>query len=383
MIDLDKYESGRYQRDPTGYKYFVPTLIDVEWTWKDQVINSLLENAAVKLGELNSYAKLVPSVSDFIELHVTKEAVLSSRIEGTQTNINEALLKESDIPEDRRNDWREVRNYSEALKLAISSLEKLPISSRLLNQAHKILLEGVRGEKKMPGEFRRSQNWIGGSSPLDAKFVPPHYSLVPGLISDLEKFIHNSEKSIPDLVKIAIAHYQFETIHPYLDGNGRIGRLMITLLMVEKKLLNAPLLYLSTYFERDKGLYYDNLTFVRTRNDMSQWIKYFLVGVVEIATLASKQLSQVLELKTEYQKQVIANYGRRTNSAMKLLDYLFVTPIVYVQEIKEHVELSYKSANSLIKKFEEDGIIKKLFPLDRDRVFIFGKYLNLFEQNQG
>ncbi|MFP4543185.1 MAG: Fic family protein, partial [Candidatus Kapaibacterium sp.] len=262
---LNKYSAGKQIKDHTGYTYFYPTYINDDWKWEDQGVNSLLEKAAIKLGELNSFSKLVPNIDLFIQLHVTKEAVVSSRIEGTQTRMDEAILDEEDILPERKQDWQEVNNYIKALHQAIDDLEILPISSRLIKKTHQILLDSVRGEHKNPGEFRTSQNWIGGSSLADAIFIPPHQMYVNDFMSDLENFLHNDDIQIPALIKIALVHYQFETIHPFLDGNGRIGRLLITLFLVDKKILSKPLLYLSEFFEKNKSLYYDNLTFVRTK----------------------------------------------------------------------------------------------------------------------
>ena len=238
MIELEKYTAGHFEKGAGGYNYFVPAEINKQWNWKNPEINALLERAAIKLGELNSYAKLVPNIDLFIQLHVTKEAVVSSRIEGTKTNMDEALLSEEEVAPERKNDWKEVNNYIKALNEAIKELETLPISSRLIKQTHLTLLSSVRGENKSPGDFRRSQNWIGGSSPADAVFVPPHHQYVETLMGDLENFLHNDEIKVPSLIRIAIAHYQFETIHPFLDGNGRIGRLLITLYLVDSGILS-------------------------------------------------------------------------------------------------------------------------------------------------
>ena len=274
MIQLENFKSGEIIKS-IDYKYFMPSLVDMEWTWKDSKINKLLEKASFELGQLNSFAKLVPNIDLFIHLHITKEAVVSSKIEGTQTHLDEAFLNKDNINPERKDDWQEVQNYTQALNNAILILEKLPISSRLILQTHKILMQGVRGDKKTPGEYRKSQNWIGGNTLSDAVFIPPHHQHLNELLSDLENYIHNENLDIPLLIKAAIIHYQFETIHPFLDGNGRIGRLLITLFLIEKNVMNKPLLYLSSYFEKDKNLYYDNLTRVRTHNDMLQWIKFF------------------------------------------------------------------------------------------------------------
>ena len=315
MIQLDKFLAGHYE-EGYGYKYFVPNLINDAWEWKDSLINHLLEKAALRLGELNSFSRLVPNIDLFIQLHVTKEAVISSRIEGTQTRMDEALLPENEVKIERRDDWKEVRNYIKALNEAISCLEKLPISSRLIKTTHRLLLDSVRGEHKLPGEFRNSQNWIGGKSLADAKYIPPTHQLVGELMGDLEKFLNNDQIQLPALLKIAIAHYQFETIHPFLDGNGRIGRLLITLFLVKEGLLEKPLLYLSTFFETPKDLYYDNLSAIRTKNDMAQWIKYFLVGIEQTASLAVETLSSILEFKNETENLIRGTYRTRSTNAI-------------------------------------------------------------------
>ncbi|TVQ69607.1 MAG: Fic family protein, partial [Balneolaceae bacterium] len=240
-IKLETFQAGRTEKG-AGYSYFVPEKINKQWIWQDPVLNKLLEKAAVKLGELNSYARFVPNIDLFIQLHVTKEAVVSSRIEGTQTSMDEALLPEEEILPEKRSDWREVRNYTMAMREAITELQTLPISSRLLRNAHRNLLANVRGEHKRPGEFRTSQNWIGGAGLSDAAFIPPHHHYVNELMGDLEAFLHNEDIDVPELIRIGLAHYQFETIHPFLDGNGRIGRLLITLYLVSEGILEKPLL---------------------------------------------------------------------------------------------------------------------------------------------
>lgn len=378
MIEVEQFKAGKLEKSPSDYSYFLPSNINQPWVWKDQDINELLEKAAIKLGELNSFARLVPNIDLFIQLHVTKEAVVSSRIEGTQTNMDEALLKEIDIAPEKRNDWQEVRNYVNALNAAITELHKLPISSRLIKKIHKILLSSVRGEHKMPGEYRTSQNWIGGSSPADATFTPPHHDFVSQLMGDLENFLHNTEIKVPALIKIAIAHYQFETIHPFLDGNGRIGRLLITLFLVDQKILSKPLLYLSTYFEKNKSLYYDNLTFVRTKNDIKQWLKYFLVGIAETAEQAVQTLSSVLQLKIELESNIINNFGRKSKQGTLLLHHLFKQPIVAVKDVETLTGLSFKAANDLVSKFVAVNILKEMTGQTRNRLFIFDNYINRF-----
>ena len=379
MIRLENYKSGHIEQG-VGYKYFVPSLINDEWTWQDTTINNLLEKASLRLGELNSFSRLVPNIDLFIQLHVTKEAVLSSRIEGTQTHIDEALLPQTEVLEERRNDWQEVRNYVDAINDAIANLDRLPISSRLIRSTHKLLLNSVRGEHKLPGEFRTSQNWIGGNSISDARFIPPHHQLVGDLMGDLEKFLNNPDTHVPDLIKIAIAHYQFETIHPFLDGNGRIGRLLITLYMVQEKILAQPLLYLSTYFEKRKDLYYDNLNSVRVNNDMTHWIKYFLVGVEQTAALASQTLSNILKFKDDIESHVRASYGRRSTTAILLIHHLMQNPVVTVDDAARLCNISYKSANDIVKLLSKDGYLVESTGQSRNRLFKFKPYTDIFAE---
>jgi Fic family protein len=378
MIDLAEYRSGKSVKHPTGYTYFVPSKINEQWIWDNAQINALLEKAAAKLGELNSFSKLVPNIDLFLQLHITKEAVISSRIEGTKTQIDEALLEEDDISPERRNDWQEVTNYVKALNNAIVDLETLPISARLIRKTHGILLNSVRGEHKQPGEFRKSQNWIGGNSLLDAIFIPPNQELISELMSDLESFLHNQAIQIPALIKIAIAHYQFETIHPFLDGNGRIGRLLIPLFLVDQKILEKPLLYISAFFEKDKSLYYDNLTRVRTKSDMTQWLKYFLVGILDTSENAIETLTRVVELKNQAEKEIATTFGKRSSKGNLLLLCLFEKPIVHVNQVKDLTNSSFKAANDLVNNFVEAGILKEMTGKNRNRMFVFEKYIQLF-----
>lgn len=378
-VTLDTYRAGEYRKG-YQYNYFLPSMVNDDWQWTSPAINQLLEKAAVKLGELNAFSRLVPDIDLFIRLHVTNEAVLSSRIEGTQTNMDEALLPEAEITPERRNDWREVNNYILALNAAISELQTLPISSRLIRQTHAILMDSVRGEHKAPGEFRSTQNWIGGASLADATFIPPSQEHVPELMGDLEKFLNNDELQIPSLIRIAIAHYQFETIHPFLDGNGRIGRLLITLYLVAVGVLDKPLLYLSAFFEKNKSLYYDNLTFVRTRNDMQQWLKYFLVGVEETATQASDTLGRILQLKVSTEKTIGENFGRRAPSAYLLLNHLFKEPVISVDAAVKVMKTTYRPANALVAMLQQHNILEEVTGQTRNRLFVFAPYLRIFDE---
>lgn len=381
MKEIEKFEAGHYESG-YEYKYFVPNKINEEWMWEDPTISKLIEKAAIKLGELNSFSRLVPNIDLFIQLHVTKEAVISSRIEGTQTRMDEALLPETEVQPERRNDWKEVNNYIKAISSAVEDLEHLPISSRLIRNTHRILLDSVRGSEKLPGEYRRSQNWIGGSSPSDAKFVPPHHQYVDELMSDLEKFLNNEYINVPSLVKIAIAHYQFETIHPFLDGNGRIGRLLITLFLVKERILDAPILYLSSYFEERKDLYYDNLNNIRVKNDLLQWVKYFLVGVEQTATKAVETLSSMIKLKDNMESHIRQNYGKRSTNAILLLHALFRNPFITIDQASKICDVTYKAANDLVKLMQKDNIVRETTGQTRNRMFVFDAYLALFDSNK-
>jgi Fic family protein len=377
---IEKFSAGHFEKG-SGYKYFVPATINHQWEWQDGSLNTLLEIASIKLGELNSFARLVPNIDLFIHLHVTKEAVVSSRIEGTQTNMDEAFLPVNEISPERRNDWHEVRNYTDSLNKAIKELKTLPLSSRILRHTHDILLQGARGEHKMPGEYRRSQNWIGGNSLADASFIPPNFNYVEELMGDLENFLHNEDIHVPALIRIGLAHYQFETIHPFLDGNGRIGRLLITLYLVSEKILEKPLLYLSAYFEKNKSLYYDNLTRVREKNDLLHWLKYFLVGIAKTSEQAVETLSTILKLKERLETDITKNWGRRSGQALILLHHLFEDPIVGVKDVESVCNLSKKAANDLVKEFEKAGILMETSGQTRYRVFVFHEYLNLFKKD--
>jgi Fic family protein len=379
MINIETFTSGTLVKHKTGYEYFLPKKINQPWNWQDPKINNLLEKAAIKLGELNSFARLVPNIDLFIKLHTNTEAVISSRIEGTKTAIDESFLEESQVDESRRDDWQEVKNYINAINTAIEKLDKLPISSRLIKECHNTLLTKVRGQNKMPGEYRQSQNWIGGNSPSNAYFVPPAAEYVNELMSDLENFIHNDSLNVPDLIKIAIIHYQFETIHPFLDGNGRIGRLLITLFLQDKKILTKPLLYLSAYFEKDKNSYYDNLTRVRVKNDLGEFIKYFLTGIIQTSQRATDTLEKVINLKQNIEHQIHKNFGKKSGSANLLLNYIFQNPSFTVSDATKNIKPTYKVINAIVDDFVKAGILQEATGQERNRIFVFKDYLNLFE----
>ncbi len=379
-MDIKKFIAGSFINQPTGYKSFLPEMINHGFTWDEPSINILLEKATLQLGALNSFSQFVPDISLFIRMHVIKEATTSSRIEGTQTKIEDALVKKNEITPEKRDDWQEVSNYIKAMNHAIQRMEKLPISSRLLKESHKILMDNVRGEHKLPGEFRSSQNWIGGASINDAVFIPPPSHEVNSLMGDLENFIHSEEIAVPHLIKIAIAHYQFETIHPFLDGNGRIGRLMITLYLISNKIIEKPILYLSDFFEKHKGLYYDNLTTVRTRNDLTQWIKFFLEAINQTSEIAARSLKQIMQLRHDCQGSRIIRLGKKVPNAKKLLDHLFTQPVLNAQDVAELLDISQVSAYKIIGDFINAGILNETTGFKRNRYFVFKEYLDIFHQ---
>lgn len=373
---MKNFKSGHYVSQGT-YKSFQPELINKNWQVSNMELISLLDKANRHLGRLDMFSEYIPNIDLFISMHVLKEATQSSRIEGTQTNIEEALLDKEDVKIEKRNDWEEVQNYISALNEAINSLKQLPFSSRLIKQTHKALLKGVRGTHKLPGSFRTSQNWIGGASINDASFIPPVHNTVNELMGDLENFAHNDEFYFPDLLKIALIHYQFETIHPFLDGNGRVGRLLITLYLVEKGILKKPILYLSDFFERNRLLYYDNLTRVREMDDIIQWFKFFLVGIIETTQNGIDTFDKILKLKNEVDSKV-QSLGNRASNAFKLMDYLYQKPMVTASKVSEITNTSDATSYSLIKSLVELGILNEVTGGKRKRIYSFSEYLALF-----
>lgn len=377
---MKDFRSGNYV-DQKYYKCFIPSKINRKWIFNDMEILTLLSKADRMLGRLDMYSEHVPNLDLFISMHVMKEATQSSKIEGTQTRMEEAVLPEEEVPLDRRNDWIEVRNYIKAMNEAIKMMNNLPFSSRLIRNVHKILLQGVRGESKQPGEYRRSQNWIGGSSINDAAYIPPTYDVVPELIEDIEKFVHNDSLYIPDLLKIAIIHYQFETIHPFLDGNGRTGRLMITLYLVSVGILKQPILYLSDYLERHRNSYYNELTNARDNNDLSGWLKFFLKGVIETAQNGVNTFSLLMKLQQDDETLIKNNMGSRSANALNVVNQLYKDPIITASSVSKLLDITPASSYSLLASLLEIGIIEEITGAKRGRIYAHSKYIRIFSQN--
>ena len=323
------------------------------------------------------FSEHVPNVDLFIQMHTAKEATQSSKIEGTQTEIDEAFLPQEEISAERRDDWEEVNNYILAMRQSMEALRHLPFSTRLLKQAHATLLSGVRGKDKMPGDFRSSQNWIGGSNPGNARFVPPIHESVPELMGDLETFAHNDELRLPPLIRVGIMHYQFETIHPFLDGNGRIGRLMIPIYLISSGILKQPVLYLSDYLERNREEYYTRLTRVRDHNDLYGWLHFFLDGVTETAKSGVETFDQVLQLKRHWDAE-IASWKPGSVHNSKLFKHLFTHPFTNAAETARLCSISQATAYSLIERFVSCGPLREITGAKRGRMYLFEPYLKIF-----
>lgn len=380
MISSSDYIKGSrrtYLAHQQGeYSCYLPTMINREFSLSNKV-SQLSEEAMRLVGELNAYSTFVPDVDFFISMHVKHEAVQSSRIEGTHTDIDDAILAEEDVRPERRDDWREVHNYIEALNHSIAQLDELPLNMRVLNEAHGILLNHVRGDGKSPGELRTRQNWIGGASLSTALFIPPHTDFLPELLTDLELYWHNHSLAIPKLVKIALTHYQFETIHPYADGNGRIGRLLITLQLINGGILTKPTLYISDFFERNRSAYYGALNEVRDRQNLDHWLNFFLEGVIESAQSSKDKFTRIMELRASYAQRILS-LGRRVKNADRLLSALYADPAVSVNAVAALLSISVPNANKLVADLVELGILKEITGFNRNRIFVLDEYVKIF-----
>jgi Fic family protein len=376
--------SGRYVMQATGYKAFIPKRLppdppvnigDEIWTF--------VSRADRALARLDMTAEILPDPDLFVYMYVRKEAVLSSQIEGTQASLMDVLEFEAKAKESTgKTDVVEVINYINAMRYGLARLEKLPVSLRLIEEIHKRLLKDVRGHEKNPGEFRRSQNWIGPENcTLErAQYVPPPPHEMEKALGELEVFIHD-EKPLPALIKLGLVHAQFETIHPFLDGNGRVGRLLITFMLCENDILKQPLLYLSYYFKKHRSEYYDRLQSVRDRGDWEGWLKFFLEGIYEVSSEATEIARRIMRLREDHRGLVAKKMGKRAANAIVLLEHLYKTPYISVRGIADATGLAVSNANVLAGWFCRLGILVESTGQDRNRFFTYETYLKFFDEN--
>ena len=359
-----------------SFKAYVPAKLPPQPSVDMDRLYKSLDQAMKALGGIDALAKLLPDISLFLYMYVRKEALVSSQIEGTQSSLSDLLLFENDeTPSVPVDDVEEVSNYIAALNHGLARMKKgFPLSVRLIREMHKILLRGGRGSNKAPGEFRRSQNWIGGIRPGKARFVPPPPEMVDDLMSDLEKFAHDEDQKLPALVKAALIHIQFETIHPFLDGNGRLGRLLITLLLCSDGVLVSPILYLSLHFKEHRQLYYDLLQDVRLKGDWERWCEFFLDGVTAMATQASDDAKKIIDL-LEHDRVRIGQIGKASKSALKIHDYLLKKPYLSITKVAAELDISVPSTTSTVQKLVEIGMLKEMTGKSRNRIFAYEAYL--------
>jgi len=383
----DEARAGRYVRQASGYRAFMPAPLPPRPPVRiEGDVQARLAEASLALGRLDGSIQTLPNADLFVFMYVRKEAVLSSQIEGTQSSLEDLLAAEAKIlgPGEGPGDVDEVVHYVRAMNHGLQRLAKLPVSVRLIREIHRVLLEGGRGAGLTPGELRRSQNWIGpaGCTLAEATFVPPPPAEVPAALGALERFLH-AEDSVPLLVKIGLAHAQFETIHPFLDGNGRIGRLLITFLLCERQVLQKPVLYLSHYFKRHRGEYYDRLQAVRDAGDWEGWLSFFLCGVVAVSAQATDTARRILALRAGHRTRITEHFGRAAGNGHKVLERLFERPIVSVNDMKELTGTTYPAANQLVQRFVEQGILAEITGQARHRRFRYEAYVRLFDEEVG
>jgi Fic family protein len=373
--------AGKYIKQAAGFKAFIPApLPPAPPISIDAELTRLLSEADRSLGRLDGIGSVLPNPDLFVAMYVRQEAVLSSQIEGTQSSLEDVLqfevdAKGADVPKD----VEEVVNYVRAMNFGIQRLEKLPLSLRLIREIHSELLKGTRGAHRTPGEFRRTQNWIGsgGASLSTATFVPPPVPEMKEALNKFEKFLHDD--SLPVLIHTALAHAQFETIHPFLDGNGRVGRLLITFLLCERKVLHRPLLYLSHYLKMHRAEYYDRLMAIRNDGNWEAWLKFFLRGVGEVSQEAIETARRIFALRDEHRQAINRDLGSNASGAFSLLDYLYEQPIISVRLVEQHLKSSFVTANKLVEQFIKLGILNETTGRQRNRRYAYGPYLDLFE----
>ena len=378
---MNKDRAGKFITQLSGYKAFIPNPLPPDPLIKyDDRLQLLLSEADRALARLDGVALVLPNPDLFIAMYTKKEALLSSQIEGTQASLEGVLAFEADLsPKEDVNEIKEVVNYVKAINYGIDRLRKndFPMSLRLIKEIHNILLEGVRGTSRRPGEFRRSQNWIGtpGGTINEAIFIPPPHHQVDELMSGLEKFIHEKD-NIPPLVKIGLIHAQFETIHPFLDGNGRIGRLLITFYLYWTGILTRPLLYLSYYLKKYRDKYYDYLMKIRLKGDWEEWLKFFLQGVAEISLEAASSAKEIIGLKDKLTKELFKKKIGGTH-AVRLLDMLFEKPLISVSDIVTQLNVSRQTATQLVNRFNEAAILNEVSGKKRYRKYLFADYIKI------
>ncbi|MSP02746.1 MAG: Fic family protein [Acetobacteraceae bacterium] len=375
--------AGLYRMQPQGYSAFIPKpLPPVPPVRIDGHLQAQLSLADSALGRLAGSIETLPNPDLFVFMYVRKEAVLSSQIEGTQSSLQDLLSAEARLfDHDQTGDVGEVLNYVQAMNPGLARLDALPLSIRLIREIHEKLLTGVRGANLTPGELRTSQNWIGpsGSSLREATFVPPPAAEVPEALGALERFLH-AEDALPLLIRIGLAHAQFETIHPFLDGNGRVSRLLITLLLCEKQILPKPVLYLSHYLKRHRQSYYEHLRAVRDTGAFEAWLAFFLKGVAEVSTEAAITARRILLMREGQREMIARKFGRATGNGLRVLEHLFAHPIVSVNDVKEVVGTTFAAANQVVDRLVEIGTISEFTGQARHRRFRFGPYIDLFSE---
>jgi Fic family protein len=379
--DTPVHRAGRYITQPAGYRAFHPAALPPDPPLElAGELQRLLSAADRALGRLDGSVLTLPNPDLFVLMYVRKEAVLSSQIEGTQSSLQDLLSAEAQIfDENTPRDVEEVVNYVRAMKHGLARLAELPVSVRLIREIHAELMHGVRGGRLTPGELRTSQNWIGpaGCTLATATFVPPPQHEVPQILGGLENFLHRDD-DLPPLVKIALAHVQFETIHPFLDGNGRVGRLLITFLLTERQVLHKPVLYLSHYFKRHRTAYYEHLQAVRDRGEWESWLAFFLRGVVEVADEATETARRILLLREHHRNAITEHLGRAAGSGHRVLESLFDRPIVTVADVQAITRTTYAAANALVARLEQLQVLQEMTGYARNRRFRYAPYIALF-----
>ncbi|GIW90225.1 MAG: cell division protein Fic [Pirellulaceae bacterium] len=375
--------AGRYVQQAAGYRAFLPAPLPPDPPLRMDDLQAPLAEASHALGRLDGSVLTLPDPDLFVLMYVRKEAVLSSQIEGTQSSLQDLLAAEARIfSPDRPADVCEVINYVHAMNYGLERLAALPVSVRLIREIHERLLKGVRGSGLTPGELRRSQNWIGpgGCTLNEATFVPPPPDVVPQALSDLERFLHEKD-NLPVLVKVGLAHAQFETIHPFPDGNGRVGRLLITFLLCERGVLHKPVLYLSHYFKRYRQQYYDRLQAVRDAGDWERWLGFFLRGVIDVSAQAAETARRIQALRERRREQITQSFGRVAGNGLKVLEQLFRTPIINVKKVQTITKTEFPAANQLVQRLVQLGVLKEITGQARNRQFLFEEYVRLFSED--